>query len=416
MNGPERDVAIRVRDLRKSFPLPSNADASLAQRLIHPVQTHRSEDRRVLDGLSFDVYRGEVFGIAGANGAGKSTLLRLIAGIYEPEGGEIEVAGRLATFIELGIGFQPDLTARQNVVINGVMMGLTRAKAESRIDEILVFAELEKFANVQLKNFSSGMRVRLAFAIMLEVDADIMILDEILAVGDAAFQERCFDAFQRLRDAGRCIVLVTHRGIERYCDRAMFLEGGKAAAIGDPKAVARHYKSALRDSRTGRTVEEAMPPFSQSKPARRMRASISRLAVAGRRAGDEPIPEGEKIAISLECELTFRVLGPAIELALSTDAGAPLYASTQPLLNDGPLERGRVALSGELTNHLAPGRYVLTCSLVHTSDAGRRVHVSPKEQVEFEVAGERDPTTWGPLEMDSRFAVESIRAPVQARS
>ena len=160
----------------------------------------------------------------------------MLAGIYEVDEGGIEINGRLSPFIELGVGFNPDLTARENVVINAIMLGLTRKQARERFDEIIAFAELEEFLDLKLKNYSSGMAVRLGFAVAIQVDADILLIDEVLAVGDAAFQQKCFDQFETLKDAGKTIVFVTHdmSSVEHFCDRAMLLERGELVAIGAP--------------------------------------------------------------------------------------------------------------------------------------------------------------------------------------
>ena len=182
-----------------------------------------------LRGVSFAVEHGEFFGIVGRNGSGKSTLLKCLAGIYRLDGGEIWVDGRMSTFIELGVGFNPDLAARDNVILNGIMLGLTPREARRRYDEVIEFAELREFEDLKLKNYSSGMHVRLAFSVMIQVDADVLLIDEVLAVGDAAFQQKCFDEFNRLRDEGRTIVLVTHdmASVQRFCHRAMLLERGR---------------------------------------------------------------------------------------------------------------------------------------------------------------------------------------------
>jgi ABC-type polysaccharide/polyol phosphate transport system ATPase subunit len=193
--------------------------------------------------VSVDIAQGEFFGIVGRNGSGKSTLLKCLAGIYEVDGGTIDVNGRLSPFIELGVGFNMDLAARDNVIINAVMLGLSRKQAQERFDEIIAFAELEEFIDLKLKNYSSGMQVRLAFSVAIQADADIVLVDEVLAVGDAAFQQKCFEQFQKLKDSGKTIVFVTHdmAAVERFCDRALLFERGNVVDIGDPHAVAREY-------------------------------------------------------------------------------------------------------------------------------------------------------------------------------
>src|SRR3954469_664215 len=216
---------------------------TLKERALHPFRRSGFDQFTAVDDVGFHVEQGEFFGIVGRNGSGKSTLLKLIAGIYQSNGGEIWVNGRMSTFIELGVGFNPDLAARDNVVLNGIMLGLTPAEARARYQEVIDFAELREFENVKLKNYSSGMHVRLAFSVMIQVDADVLLIDEVLAVGDAAFQQKCFDEFNRLRDEGKTIVLVTHDmgAVRRFCHRAMLMERGRIVDIGPPDRIGSEY-------------------------------------------------------------------------------------------------------------------------------------------------------------------------------
>ncbi len=243
MPGVPAHPAISIRSLSKSFRLPHEQYHTLKERALHAFRTRSYDMLDAVQNVSLDVGAGEFFGIVGRNGSGKSTLLKCVAGIYEIDSGELDVNGRLSPFIELGVGFNPDLTARDNVIINAIMLGLTRRQAEARFDDIIAFAELENFVDLKLKNYSSGMYVRLAFATAVQVDADILLIDEVLAVGDAAFQQKCFDEFTRLRNEGRTIVFVTHDmgAVERFCDRALLLERGRVVDIADPTSIARQY-------------------------------------------------------------------------------------------------------------------------------------------------------------------------------
>ena len=212
MTGPstEEDLpAVVVRDVGKTFRVPEQRVHTLKERALHPRRQIGYRTFRALDNISFAVEQGEFFGIVGRNGSGKSTLLKCMAGIYACEG-DIWCRGRLSTFIELGVGFNQDLAARDNVVMNGIMMGLTPREARRRYDSVIEFAELKEFEELKLKNYSSGMNVRLAFSVAIQVDAEILLIDEVLAVGDAAFQQKCFDVFHRMRDEGKTIVFVTH--------------------------------------------------------------------------------------------------------------------------------------------------------------------------------------------------------------
>src|SRR5215217_2035161 len=235
--------AIVVEGLTKSFRRPHEQMHTLKERVLHPFRRTTFDELAAVRDVSFEVERGEFFGIVGRNGSGKSTLLKLLAGIYAADRGDIYMDGRVSTFIELGVGFNPDLAARDNVIINGVMLGLTPRQALERYDEVMAFAELEAFADLKLKNYSSGMQVRLAFAVMIQVDADILIVDEVLAVGDVAFQQKCFDVFNRLRDDGKTILFVTHdmSAVQRFCHRAMLLDRGEVVRIGEPDEVAATY-------------------------------------------------------------------------------------------------------------------------------------------------------------------------------
>ena len=235
--------AVVVDGVSKSFRLPHERVHTLKERVLHPLRRTGVHELRALRDVSFAVQPGEFFGIVGRNGSGKSTLLKCLAGIYAVDTGSIYINGRVSTFIELGVGFNPDLPARDNVMINATMLGLSPREARRRFDEVIDFAELHDFVDLKLKNYSSGMMVRLAFAVMIQVDASILLIDEVLAVGDAAFQQKCFDEFARIRRDGRTVLLVTHdmAAVRRFCDRAMLLEHGDVVASGEPVRVGNRY-------------------------------------------------------------------------------------------------------------------------------------------------------------------------------
>src|SRR3954449_7240099 len=235
--------AVVVDGVSKAFRLPHEKVHTLKERALHPFKRSRYDRLQALDDLSFVVPKGEFFGIVGRNGSGKSTLLKCLAGIYRVDSGGVYIDGRVSTFIELGLGFNPDLAARDNVLLNGVMLGLSPREARERYDRVIDFAELRQFEELKLKNYSSGMQVRLAFSVMVQVDADILLIDEVLAVGDVSFQQKCFDVFNRLRDEGKTILFVTHDmgAVRRFCHRAVLLDRGKVVRIGEPAEVAEAY-------------------------------------------------------------------------------------------------------------------------------------------------------------------------------
>lgn len=241
------DVAIDVDSVSKSFRLPHERRTKLKEYFQHPLRRTQYEEQHALQAVSFYVAEGEFFGIVGPNGSGKSTLLKVIAGIYRHDSGTVRVHGLLSPFIELGVGFNPELTAHDNIRINSTLLGLSRRELAARYDDIVAFSELERFIDQKLKNFSSGMMVRLAYAIAIQVDFDILLLDEVLAVGDESFQQKCFGTFTRFREEGKTIVLVTHNLelIERFADRALLLLDGRVRALGAPREVIADYHAEL---------------------------------------------------------------------------------------------------------------------------------------------------------------------------
>ena len=241
----ENDIAVRVSNVSKSFKLPHESQNSLKGKLIN-FNKRGFEVQHALKDISFEVKKGEFFGIVGRNGGGKSTLLKLISGIYTPDEGSIEVHGKLTPFIELGVGFNPELSGRDNVYLNGALLGFSRKEMDELYDSIVEFAEIERFMDQKLKNYSSGMQVRLAFSIAIRAQTDVLILDEVLAVGDAAFQQKCFDYFEDLKQKKKTIIFVTHDmdSVRRFCDRALMLADGEILTIGDPRDISDEYLEA----------------------------------------------------------------------------------------------------------------------------------------------------------------------------
>ena len=239
------DIVLSVNHVGKYFKLPTEQATGLKQAFINLTKGIKGyKIQNVLKDISFQVHRGEFFGIVGRNGGGKSTLLKIISQIYYPNTGSIKVKGKLVPFIELGVGFNPELTGRENVYLNGALLGFTRAEIDAMYDDIVEFAELEDFMDQKLKNYSSGMQVRLAFSVAIKAQGDILVLDEVLAVGDEAFQRKCDSFFTEIRkDPTKTVILVTHdmNAVKRYCTRAMMISDGEVAAIGNTESVADQY-------------------------------------------------------------------------------------------------------------------------------------------------------------------------------
>lgn len=225
----DSEPAIIVSDLYKEFVLPQNKHTSLKQAFVNMWRSNPKNKQKALSGINFEVKKGEFFGIIGRNGSGKSTLLKILAGVYTPTRGGVAINGKLTPFIELGVGFNPQLSGRDNVFLNGALLGFNRKEMRAMYDEIVEFAELEEFMDQKLKNYSSGMQVRLAFSIAIRAKSDILLIDEVLAVGDTNFQKKCFEVFEDLKREGRTIVFVTHSmsSVRDFCDRVAVISKGK---------------------------------------------------------------------------------------------------------------------------------------------------------------------------------------------
>jgi ABC-2 type transport system ATP-binding protein len=238
------EEVVHVRNVSKTFKLPHERQGSVKNALINLRRKRKGyEKQQVLDNVSFSIKKGEFFGIVGRNGSGKSTLLKLLAGIYTPDKGSIEIQGKLTPFIELGVGFNPELTGRENVYLNGALLGFNHKEMDTMYDEIVAFAELERFMDQKLKNYSSGMQVRLAFSIAIQAQTDILLIDEVLAVGDVNFQNKCLAVFEDYKRKGVTVIFVSHdmEAVRRFCDRAVMLESGKITQEGNAQQIIDRY-------------------------------------------------------------------------------------------------------------------------------------------------------------------------------
>jgi ABC-type polysaccharide/polyol phosphate transport system ATPase subunit len=365
----QRLPALAARGVHKRFKIPEERSHTLKERALHPLRRSRHEQLHALKDISFAVPPGEFFGIVGRNGSGKSTLLKCLAGIYRTDQGRIWCNGRMSTFIELGVGFNPDLAAYDNVALNGIMLGLSPREARARYERVIEFAELEEFQDLKLKNYSSGMHVRLAFSVAIQVDADILLIDEVLAVGDAAFQQKCFDVFNRMREEGRTIVFVTHDmgAVTRFCHRAMLLERGEIVSIGDPRDVADRYLEIA----FGREVGYADPGVGSA----RMGDGAARVSdvwlgddFADRRA---VAPQAEPLTLKALVKFNTDVMDPAVSMMLLNDQRQPVVVATttQDQEETGGFRTGEHAVFAfSFHNMLAPGRYHTILTITHRGD------------------------------------------------
>jgi ABC-type polysaccharide/polyol phosphate transport system ATPase subunit len=368
--------AVAVDGVSKSFRIPHERVSTLKERVLHPFRQSAYDRFDALRDVSFAVGKGEFFGIVGRNGSGKSTLLKCMAGIYGVDRGAIYVNGRVSTFIELGVGFNPELAARDNVLLNGVMLGLSPREARERYERVMDFAELREFEDLKLKNYSSGMHVRLAFSVMVQVDADILLVDEVLAVGDVAFQQKCFDVFNRLRDEGKTILFVTHDmgTVKRFCHRALLIERGEVVRIGEPPDVAATY------------VDLSFREGDDAGPEGDYEASGDGAAVLvdawwedehGER--QTVLHQGREYSFHARVKFNEDVENPGIATLFENETGQPLMAtSTDRLGGTGAFGRGTEAeFSVHIDMVFAPGRLYASPWILH--QGGYRVmHRRPR--------------------------------------
>ena len=248
----DKDIAISVKNLSKTFRIPHEKVSSVRGAFVNLLPAVRGglrrgaasyEEFKALDDVSFEVKKGEFFGIIGRNGSGKSTLLKILAGIYQADQGKVHISGMISPFLELGIGFNPELSGRDNIYLNATVLGMTKKQIDAKFDAIVAFSELERFIDQKLKNYSSGMQVRLAFSVSIHANRDILLMDEVLAVGDGNFQRKCLDTFKQYREIGKTVVLVTHdiETAQSFCDRLMLIQLGKIVMLGEPHVVGGEY-------------------------------------------------------------------------------------------------------------------------------------------------------------------------------
>jgi ABC-type polysaccharide/polyol phosphate transport system ATPase subunit len=392
-------AAVSVENVSKTFRLPHQQYSTLKERALHPFRSTTYDELHAVQDISLEIAEGEFFGIVGRNGSGKSTLLKCIAGIYGVDTGRISIAGRLSPFIELGVGFNMDLTARDNVIINAIMLGLSRRQARERFDEVIAFAELEEFIDLKLKNYSSGMLVRLAFATAIQVDAEILLIDEVLAVGDAAFQQKCFEEFFRLKREGKTIVFVSHDmySVERFCDRAMLMERGHMTQIGEPRVIGRAYHKL----NFGQLPHEA--------PAGGQAASGTIIAEAwfestsGERVTS--VSQEESLNMCFEVRIAEDLIDPVFAATLRTELGHTIVVarSDQHGHSSGSFKAGETVVARfGIPSWLTPSRYVLTPSLAREG-TGENALALAEDMTSVVVHGT---TTGGILELPVEARIE----------
>ena len=380
--------AIVVQNVSKHFRLYHEKYQSLKERVIHFGRIPYDEFWALRD-IDFEVEEGQTLGLLGRNGSGKSTLLKCIAGILQPTDGSIATVGRLAALLELGAGFHPELTGRENVFLNASILGLPKRDIEKRFDEIVAFAELEQFIDNQVKYYSSGMYVRLGFAVAVNMDPDVLLVDEVLAVGDEAFQRKCMDQVKQFQREGRTIVFVTHDAerVRQICERAIVLEDGRIVAEGKPGEAIRTLRETLFE--TGEILEGgADPDGDPNAPARRRNLQVriqSVLIEYPASPGRRHLLPGEPLVIRIRYEAAEPVGDAVFGIAIYDPLGREVFGTNTEILDS---DVGRIHGSGEVVFSvqsvpLLDGTYPVTIGI--TDGDGGRVYDWSEQEHNFEV-------------------------------
>jgi ABC-2 type transport system ATP-binding protein len=376
------EIVVSVNSVYKDFVLPHERVNSVKGMFtgMFSHATSRKESQHALKDISFEIKKGEFFGIVGRNGSGKSTLLKILAGIYQPTKGDVNIKGRLVPFIELGVGFNVELTGRDNVYLNGAMLGFSVKEIDAMYDEIVEFAELERFMDQKLKNYSSGMQVRLAFSMATRAKADILLVDEVLAVGDADFQRKCFDYFRQLKKEKKTVILVTHdmNAIREYCDRALMIEQSHMIEQGSAQKVATKY--------TRLFVEQSSDNARQSKGDRWGNGAITYESIS---VSEKRLKDNDSLTIKLTAIATQKIEHPIFGFLIKNASFNQILGSNSQIKHQviEVLEPGqRITIEWIIPNVFNDGRYYIDPAIVYKG--GNQVADWWEEAAEFTVLKE----------------------------
>ncbi len=363
-------AVVRVEHVSKDFVLPHEKVTSVKSAFLGVFNLNRTKEmQHALRDISFEIKKGEFFGIVGRNGSGKSTLLKILAGIYQPTKGTVYTSGRLVPFIELGVGFNPELTGRENVYLNGAMLGFSEKEVSAMYDAIVEFAELERFMDQKLKNYSSGMQVRLAFSMAIRAEAEILIIDEVLAVGDASFQRKCLEYFRKLKKNGTTVIFVSHDmdAVRQFCDRAVLIDNSRLVNAGNADDIAEKYAKLFLEESIGEAAKEARQELGD---ADRWGTRVGLLA--GPFLSAQVMDERTKfIEFGAKVKADAAIEGLILGFRISDDTGRAIIGTNTQLLHEKPLslESGsEYVFTWRVPNIFSNGNYEIGMAAVTYND------------------------------------------------
>jgi len=409
---PMQDIAIQAENISKTFRIPHEKISTLRGAFVNMFRSNGYEEFKALDNVNFEVKKGEFFGIIGRNGSGKSTLLKILAGIYQPDkGGKVKINGLVSPFLELGIGFNPELSGRDNIYLNASVLGLTRKQIDKKFDDIVEFSELRRFIDQKVKNYSSGMQVRLMFSVAIHANREILLMDEVLAVGDTNFQSKCFEKFNEYHEQGKTVVLVTHDigTVQKYCDRAMLLRDGKIQMIGNPQKVSNEYiyqnmsdeEKRIFDEEK-RKREKAEKGLEKMKGEARKEPSQIPTSVSGIEAGREKrnkvaeitkvefldkdgkkknvFETGGYIFINAYYRILKKVDNPIFGIIIYDFNANPIFVTNTNFakIQIGNLDPCRVKVVFKIKNYLSNGTYHVTAAV---SDRNAKIYYDWRDNI-----------------------------------
>lgn len=408
----KEDVAVLVNNVHKSFRLPHNKHNSIKSLFVNIFKSKTTyEKQKVLKGISFEVKKGEFFGIVGRNGGGKSTLLRLLAGIYVPDSGDIKINGRLAPFIELGVGFNPELTGRENVFLNGALLGFSDDEVLDMYDDIVAFAELEKFMDQKLSNYSSGMQVRLAFSVAIQSKANILLIDEVLAVGDTNFQKKCFGVFEDFKKQGRTVIFISHsmEYVREFCDRVVVMDGGHIVHCGSTEKGIDVYNKLNYDLESSRLENDNVKRTEEQERFGTGGAKITSYKIYDHNGKPTiKLSAGKSFKVVLRVNFYSKVEKPAIGIMFRKEKDKNLFGinSFYNKLSIPKYENGdEITVITEGVMPLAQGTYFVSFSISNAKSASNYTELDNlNNHCTINVSGER---RWGLLDYTAKMEVKN---------